>query len=151
MTEENKNQTMLSVKEFKMWLQGVEEMQSEDWVPDARQWQRIRSKIDMINDAQPSPSVTNTTSENNSLPAGSNLVFRQYDGSPPGGVSGNGVPVPTPSSLNVPPTSQPVRRIANTASGMPVSLATGDATVANPVKTPNLDRGNYNPKDSQFV
>lgn len=35
----------LTVKEFRMWLEGVIEMQDEDWVPDARQWKRILGKI----------------------------------------------------------------------------------------------------------
>ena len=43
----------ISMKEFRMWLQGVEEMQADDWVPDARQWQRIREKIDSVDDGQP--------------------------------------------------------------------------------------------------
>lgn len=38
----------ITVKEFKMWLEGVEEMQPEGWLPDARQWSRIREKINSI-------------------------------------------------------------------------------------------------------
>jgi len=41
----------ITVKEFKMWLQGVEEMQPEDWTPDARQWARIREKINSIEES----------------------------------------------------------------------------------------------------
>lgn len=44
------NEKMISVREFRMWLQGVEEMQSEDWVPSSQQWAKIRSKIDNIAD-----------------------------------------------------------------------------------------------------
>jgi hypothetical protein len=56
MSEEKK----ITVKEFKMWLEGVEEMQTEDWIPDARQWARIREKIACISEGetpvqQPSP------------------------------------------------------------------------------------------------
>lgn len=38
----------LSLKDFKMWLEGVEEMQSEGWTPTPEQWNKIRSKIDII-------------------------------------------------------------------------------------------------------
>lgn len=38
----------LTITEFKYWLEGVEEMQSEGWTPDQRQWKRIREKIDAI-------------------------------------------------------------------------------------------------------
>ena len=31
-----------------MWLEGVEEMQEEAWIPDTKQWKRIREKIDQI-------------------------------------------------------------------------------------------------------
>lgn len=33
---------------FKSWLEGVEEMQGDDWTPTSTQWKRIREKIDTI-------------------------------------------------------------------------------------------------------
>ena len=45
MTNEKKK---LTVKEFLMWLEGVEEMQDAGWCPSATQWKRIRDKIDDI-------------------------------------------------------------------------------------------------------
>lgn len=44
----------ISVKEFRMWLEGVIEMQDEGWVPDARQWTRILGKIYEIAETKPS-------------------------------------------------------------------------------------------------
>lgn len=41
----NEKRPQLTVKEFRMWLEGVIEMQAEDWVPDMRQWNRILDKI----------------------------------------------------------------------------------------------------------
>lgn len=38
----------ITVKEFQMWLAGVEEMQTEGWSPDKRQWDRIREKINQL-------------------------------------------------------------------------------------------------------
>lgn len=35
---------------FKAWLEGVEEMQGEDWTPNAEQWRRIREKLMAIED-----------------------------------------------------------------------------------------------------
>ncbi len=40
----------LTLNEFRAWLAGVEEMQSDDWTPDPTQWSRIRSKIEDIQD-----------------------------------------------------------------------------------------------------
>jgi hypothetical protein len=37
--------------EFRSWLEGVEEMQAENWAPDLTQWRRIREKIDNIVEA----------------------------------------------------------------------------------------------------
>ncbi len=36
------------LKEFKAWLQGVEELQPDDWCPNVEQWQLIRDKINGI-------------------------------------------------------------------------------------------------------
>ncbi len=47
----------ITIKEFKMWLMGVEEMQSPDWTPDHNQWKVIRAKINLIDVAEaPVPS-----------------------------------------------------------------------------------------------
>jgi hypothetical protein len=40
----------LTVKEFLMCLEGVEEMQDADWTPTTTQWRRIRDKINDIDD-----------------------------------------------------------------------------------------------------
>jgi hypothetical protein len=50
----------LSLRDFRSWLSGVEEMQDDGWSPSAEQWRRIRVKIDMIKD-EPSVGVTNTS------------------------------------------------------------------------------------------
>jgi hypothetical protein len=44
---------MISIREFKMWLQGVEEMQDANWIPNATQWAKIREKINTIADVAP--------------------------------------------------------------------------------------------------
>jgi hypothetical protein len=45
-----KQNKKLSLNEFRAWLSGVEEMQSDDWTPDPTQWRRIREKIEDIID-----------------------------------------------------------------------------------------------------
>jgi hypothetical protein len=39
--------------EFKSWLEGVEEMQADNWAPDLTQWRRIRERIDNIVETAP--------------------------------------------------------------------------------------------------
>ena len=153
--EEKAKAKTISIKEFKMWLEGVEEMQEENWTPDARQWKRIREKIEQIEEVTASAPMwappghrPRGTADESSLPPGMELVFPPMNGAPPSTTGGTTQPVP--SALNVgpaQPTGQPVRR-ASTASGMPVTLSTGDSKT--PVKTPDVDtsKGNY---DSQFV
>jgi hypothetical protein len=62
MSEDVKPVIFITVKEFRMWLEGVEEMQADGWVPDARQWQRIRDKINTVSTASTPVSVTTTGS-----------------------------------------------------------------------------------------
>lgn len=38
----------ISFDEFKAWLSGVEDLQSDDWYPSKEQWEIIREKIDSI-------------------------------------------------------------------------------------------------------
>lgn len=42
----------LSMSQFRAWLEGVEEMQDEDWHPSASQWKTIRAKFDLIVEAK---------------------------------------------------------------------------------------------------
>ena len=38
----------ITLDQFRSWLQGVEDMQSDDWAPNADQWKVIREKIDLV-------------------------------------------------------------------------------------------------------
>ena len=38
----------ITLNDFRSWLQGVEDMQEEGWIPNATQWVKIRQKIDLI-------------------------------------------------------------------------------------------------------
>jgi len=37
-----------TLKEFRAWLEGVEELQPDNWAPNREQWARIRARIDGI-------------------------------------------------------------------------------------------------------
>lgn len=47
MSDEN-----ISLSDFRSWLQGVEDMQADDWVPNSIQWKKIRQKINQIEEVE---------------------------------------------------------------------------------------------------
>lgn len=47
-TKPRKRRQKQTLKEFRAWLQGVEELQADNWAPNREQWQLIRAKIDGI-------------------------------------------------------------------------------------------------------
>lgn len=48
----NKKTKKITLNEFRCWLEGVEELQSEDWTPTKIQWQLIRNKINAIKEPE---------------------------------------------------------------------------------------------------
>lgn len=104
----------ISMKDFRMWLQGVEEMQPEDWVPDARQWARIREKIDSVDDG---PVSVSPTSKPQSYPA-----YANHQPTPPAVPSGPSMMPPAPR-----------------ASASPQTLNGPFANGSIPVRTPDVD------------
>ena len=45
----------VTLAEFHAWLEGVEEMHTDDWCPDANQWKVIRNKIKTIKEDEVGP------------------------------------------------------------------------------------------------
>ena len=43
-----KKKNEISVSEFKSWISGIQDMQEDDWTPNKQQWEKIRSKIDLL-------------------------------------------------------------------------------------------------------
>ncbi len=113
MSEETKT---ITVNEFKMWLEGVEEMQPDDWAPDSRQWARIRAKIDSI--AESSPQHTTVPSVRN-VPAPAPVM--QHSAPPVAQFGGSLLP-------RVPQTGP---------QQLPGPFSTESTQI--PVKTPNID------------
>jgi len=50
MTEVISNQKKLTIPEFKAWLDGLSDIQPEDWAPDLNQWKKIKLKIQSLED-----------------------------------------------------------------------------------------------------
>jgi hypothetical protein len=46
-----------TLNEFKNWLAGLQEFQSDEWVPNRLQWDLIKSSIEVIKEPQPIESV----------------------------------------------------------------------------------------------
>ncbi|KKN24909.1 hypothetical protein LCGC14_0890270 [marine sediment metagenome] len=64
MTEESKQ----TVGQFKAWVEGVEEMQKDDWHPSKDQWKKIRAKIDELIDQPTIATVTRRVEHPTTLP-----------------------------------------------------------------------------------
>jgi hypothetical protein len=104
-----KSKKITSLVEFRAWLEGVEEMQGDDWVPTEEQWTRIREKIDSIEITPAATTAIHNTTAYNPPPA---PVY------PPGPSAFDGRPAPPAINLNA---DAPI------AAGQPR------------VKTPNID------------
>jgi len=104
-----------TLAEFRAWLNGVEELQPEDWAPTADQWKLIRNKIDGI--AEPkvvvSPVATAPVPANHVPPQGNPYQQMTQAHIPPpppaaGGVPAGTMTAPTPEATAVLPTQAPV-------------------------------------------
>lgn len=140
----------LTVKEFRIWLQGVEEMQEANWTPSPSQWKRIREKLELVNDAQPvglkpvGPVYRNN--EPPMLPPGfpvPPMYANPGAGDPPPAAAGPSSLAPVPP---VPPAAPP--RQVRTLNGLPVTLASGNGQTA---KTPDIDTSHGKNYNTPFV
>jgi hypothetical protein len=129
----DKKDKKLTVKEFRYWLEGVEEMQEDDWSPDVKQWKRIREKIAMLDDV----TTTNTFAE--VVPVPPVMV--------PGMVSfpANVNPHNPLESMNINPSQFP----APTGPSPTGPFLHDD--LARPARTPNIDTGPGKPYKSSFA
>lgn len=126
----------LTVKEFRMWLCGVEEMQADDWVPSAGQWQKIREKIDLLKDGPDAPSIDYSA---NAITA----WVPPYPSTPISDI--NSLPAVPAGPSTIPNTTS----IAPRAPASPVHLAGPFATdTSSRVQTPNIDSSDGQYKSS---
>lgn len=113
----------ITLKEFKMWLQGVEEMQDSAWVPNPTQWQRIREKINTIEEVT-QPAVQQGPVQQYSPIPGHAIQHVQAD------VYSGQAMVPQSTIPSGPP------------SPPPHSLFGAPDNIAMPARTPNIDTTN---------
>lgn len=60
MTKRTKKSKKITLGEFKAWLEGIEDLQPDDWCPDLSQWKLIKEKIKSIDHVEYVDTVENT-------------------------------------------------------------------------------------------
>jgi hypothetical protein len=45
----------ITIKEFKAWMKGVEDMHGENWSPNKNQWKKIREKLEQLDEDTQAP------------------------------------------------------------------------------------------------
>jgi hypothetical protein len=69
MANTRKRKQKQTLREFRAWLQGVEELQAENWAPNRDQWKLIRDKIDgIIEEKRTVEKVINNVVQGQTLP-----------------------------------------------------------------------------------
>jgi len=69
MAIKRKRKQKQTLREFRAWLQGVEELQAENWAPNRDQWKLIRDKIDGITvEERVIEKVVNNTVQGQNIP-----------------------------------------------------------------------------------
>lgn len=123
----------ISVREFRAWLSGVEEMQPDGWSPDAGQWKKIREKINTLAD-----SVVHETTVQNIT---NNTASKHTNSVPQQQTAQNSPPPSGPVVRRVPALSELDPQIPTQISSLPVSAPTrAPVPGAQPaVKTPDID------------
>lgn len=125
--EDKKEEKTLTIRDFKVMIEGMDMVLGEDWYPTEAQWKRIRAKIDLLIDTSERPNTRIMSPQSNVvMPEGS--VDNLLAGFPQ-------VPVP---NVDVDPTPPP-----------PVSMLSKLADGSTGVKTPDIDTSEG--YDSKFI
>lgn len=129
-----------TLAEFKAWLEGIEEIQPDDWCPDVTQWQMIRDKISAIVEpvAPPAPMPAPRQAPPPMVPRSRPPMAPNMGGVMPGA---------GPPGLELPPSALPEPEMTPAAKmalqgKLPSEIATDPAHGS---KTPTIDTadGNY--------
>jgi hypothetical protein len=62
-TKKTKSNEKIKVRDFKMWLSGFLEFQTDDWVPNKLQWDLIKNKLNNLEETADNTQATNTISQ----------------------------------------------------------------------------------------
>lgn len=125
-----------TLNEFKAWLEGIEEIQPDDWCPDLPQWRMIREKISAIVIPPPAPVINQG---GHPLPGPGPSLVRQAQPMS----HQRPAAIPAKSSLDDGKTPDMTPAAQAALSGkLPAELATDPSKGS---KTPNIDTmdGNY--------
>jgi len=91
-----------TLAEFRAWLSGVEELQPDNWAPNADQWKLIRDKIDGISVPKVVPVTAAPVPVTNNVPRSAPYAMQTAHIPPPppaaGGVPQGPVTTPTPEA-----------------------------------------------------
>ena len=130
-------ETPLTIAQFKAWLEGVEEMQESDWIPNDVQWKKIREKIGKLcNDLQNAAPVVNQPQQ----------VFRSANP----GVPNQTQYVPPIAFPEIPtPMVAVVQSSGDQVQPSSLQMRAPASSVEQTIKTPNIDTSNGGYK-SQF-
>jgi len=93
-TKKRKQKQTLS--EFKAWLDGVVELQDQNWHPNEAQWKQIRARISGIIETPATPVAVPPISPNNEIPA---QIIPSIPPAPRTGGIPNGSALPTPAAI----------------------------------------------------
>ncbi len=132
----------ITVQEFRMWLQGVEEMQDPDWSPSPTQWSKIRSKIDDIKystDANLGHSGMLTDHPVQATPITSTTQFSEFlirDSDPLANIPIGMVPEPAGSGMPTMVPSQPPINAPFARGSGNIPVRTPDDTSGQPYRPP---------------
>jgi hypothetical protein len=109
-----------TLSEFRAWLNGVEELQPEDWAPDATQWKLIREKINNI-----------VESEDTSVDTATLTKLIESFSNPSRPQTPAGYP-PSPQAVGIPPAPPAPGGVP----AGPVEIAQGAENAAPPINLP---------------
>jgi hypothetical protein len=133
-----------TLKEFQAWLEGIEEIQPDDWTPDKKQWDMIREKIGAIVEEEKPATV-----EKPDVPTPAGPIPRGPTGPMMAGKPQTPPPAPPPSAFesSLPAADIPVPEMTPAAkAALQGKLPTEIATDPNkPAKVPDIDtsKGDY--------
>lgn len=151
-----REQSPITIQEFRAWLSGVEDMQGDNWHPTAEQWAKIRNKIDLLMETS---SVKNAE-EFGGIPSGplkrgaeptvdddaaERAVMARFGATlqTAGPLAGAPVGVPQSSLAGVAPTPRIPAQPGTIAGQKTVNVAGKTVQVEGVVKTPDVPEGPY--------